>query len=120
MIETSRRNFLGILAAPAILRVTKPMAIASEPFMRSFMRLDQGLGVGSIVTGIEDGPRVITSVAKGNSLLTIGDITREAVRLWKNSNAYLAQYDAEFADAMKTFDAKLQVRLPNDFSTRIK
>lgn len=33
-----------------------------------------------------------------NSLLTINMITREAVRLWKNSNAFLQNIDMQYDD----------------------
>lgn len=57
-----------------------------------------------------------------NSLLTIDMITREAVRLWKNSNAFLQnidrQYDAEFGKTGAKIGSSLRIRLPNDFTVR--
>lgn len=57
-----------------------------------------------------------------NSLLTIGGITREAVRLWKNSNAFLQsidrQYDDQYAIAGAKIGSQLRIRLPNDFVPR--
>ncbi len=55
----------------------------------------------------------------GNSLLTIDMITREAVRLFKNSNLFIqnidTQYDSAFAiDGAKIGDS-LRIRLPNDY-----
>lgn len=55
----------------------------------------------------------------GNSLLTIDMITREAVRLFKNSNLFImnmdTQYDPQFAkDGAKIGDS-LRIRLPNDY-----
>jgi hypothetical protein len=54
-----------------------------------------------------------------NSLLTINMITREAVRLWKNSNAFLQNVDMQYDDAYAIAGAKigtaLRIRLPNDF-----
>lgn len=54
-----------------------------------------------------------------NSLLTIDMITREAVRLWKNSNAFLMnvdhQYDDSFAVTGAKIGASLRIRLPNDY-----
>lgn len=54
-----------------------------------------------------------------NSLLTINMITREAVRLWKNSNAFLQnvdmQYDSSFAVSGAKIGSSLRIRLPNDF-----
>ena len=57
-----------------------------------------------------------------NSLLTINMITREAVRLWKNSNALLQnvdmQYDDSFAKTGAKIGTSLRIRLPNDFTVR--
>lgn len=55
-----------------------------------------------------------------NSLLTISMITREAVRLWKNSNAFLQNVDMQYDDSFAVSGAKigtaLRIRLPNDFT----
>jgi hypothetical protein len=55
-----------------------------------------------------------------NSLLTINMITREAVRLWKNSNAFMMnvdmQYDESFAVTGAKIGSTLRIRLPNDFT----
>lgn len=55
-----------------------------------------------------------------NSLLTINMITREAVRLWKNSNAFIQnvdmQYDDSFAVSGTKIGSTLRIRLPNDFT----
>lgn len=55
-----------------------------------------------------------------NSLLTINMITREAVRLWKNSNAFLQnvdmQYDDYYANSGAKIGSALRIRLPNDFT----
>lgn len=57
-----------------------------------------------------------------NSLLTINMITREAVRLWKNSNALLQNIDMQYDDSFAKTGAKigtaLRIRLPNDFTVR--
>lgn len=55
-----------------------------------------------------------------SSLLTIDMITREAVRLFKNSNLFIqnidTQYDSAFAiDGAKIGDS-LRIRLPNDYT----
>ena len=54
------------------------------------------------------------------SLLTIYMITREAVRLWKNSNAFIQhidmQYDDNFAKTGAKIGTSLRIRLPNDFT----
>lgn len=55
-----------------------------------------------------------------NTLLTINMITREAVRLWKNSNAFIQnvdmQYDESFAVTGAKIGTSLRIRLPNDFT----
>mgnify|MGYP000166760630 CR=1 FL=1 len=57
-----------------------------------------------------------------NSLLTINMITREAVRLWKNSNAFIRNIDTQYDDSFAKVGAKigtaLRIRLPNDFTVR--
>lgn len=57
-----------------------------------------------------------------NSLLNINMITREAVRLWKNSNAFLQNIDKQYDDSYAKTGAKigtsLRIRLPNDFTVR--
>jgi hypothetical protein len=54
-----------------------------------------------------------------NSLLTTSRITREAVMLFVNSNALLAnvdrQYDGEFGKAGEKIGSQLRIRLPNDY-----
>jgi len=55
-----------------------------------------------------------------NSLLTINMLTREAVRLWKNSNAFIQNVDMQYDDSFAVVGAKigstLRIRLPNDFT----
>lgn len=57
-----------------------------------------------------------------SSLLTINMITREAVRLWKNTNAFIQninrQYDDSFAVEGAKIGSALRVRLPNDYVVR--
>lgn len=56
------------------------------------------------------------------SLLTINMITREAVELFKNSNAFLMsidrQFDSEFQRAGMKIGQTLRIRLPNDYVVR--
>src|SRR6185437_8099268 len=56
----------------------------------------------------------------GNSLLTTSKITREAVRLFVNSNMFLRnvdrQYDTEFGKKGEKIGSQLRVRLPNDYT----
>lgn len=55
-----------------------------------------------------------------NNLLTIDMITREAVRLWKNSNKFIQtmnhQYDSSFAVQGAKIGTSLRIRLPNDYT----
>lgn len=57
-----------------------------------------------------------------NSLLTIDMVTREAVRLFRNSNWFLRtvgrQYDEEFARTGAKIGNQLRIRLPNDYVLR--
>lgn len=54
-----------------------------------------------------------------NVLLTIGGITREAIRLFMNSNAFIGniekQYDSSFAKTGAKIGQQLKIRLPNDY-----
>lgn len=54
-----------------------------------------------------------------NSLLSINMITREAVRLFKNSNLFIqnidTQYDGSFAVDGAKIGTALRIRLPNDY-----
>lgn len=56
----------------------------------------------------------------GNTLLTIDMITREAVRLFKNSNLFImnmdTQYDGSFAIDGAKIGSILRIRLPNDYT----
>jgi hypothetical protein len=55
-----------------------------------------------------------------NTLLTIGGITREAIRLFMNSNAFIGniekQYDSQFARTGAKIGQQLKIRLPNDYT----
>lgn len=57
-----------------------------------------------------------------NSLLTISMITREALRLFINSNAFLKNIDRQYDDQFAVQGAKigdtLRIRLPNDYTVR--
>lgn len=56
----------------------------------------------------------------GNALLTINMITREAVRLFINSNAFIQnidrQYDPMFAVSGAKIGTTVRIRLPNDYT----
>lgn len=57
-----------------------------------------------------------------NSLLTINQITRKALALFRNSNAFLQsvdrQYDDQFAREGAKIGSTLRIRLPNDYTVR--
>jgi len=57
-----------------------------------------------------------------NTLLTISMITRLAVRLWKNTNAFMrnldTQYDDQYARVGAKIGSQLKIRLPVDFTVR--
>ena len=57
-----------------------------------------------------------------NSLLTISMITREAIELFVNSNAFIKnidrQYDKDFGKNGEKIGSTLRIRLPNDYTTR--
>ncbi len=56
----------------------------------------------------------------GNALLTINMITREAVRLFMNSNVFIQnidrQYDSAFAQTGAKIGQSIRIRLPNDYT----
>jgi hypothetical protein len=57
-----------------------------------------------------------------NSLLTINMITREAIKLFRNSNAFIMEIDRQYDDSFAKTGAKigttLRIRLPNDYTVR--
>lgn len=103
LLIPSRRGFLtglvATLATPAVVRAASLMPVAAP-------RL---ISVGDICT-LQSG---------GRNLLTIDMITREAVRLFRNSNEFLrnidSQYDAAFAADNCKIGSTLHIRLPSDF-----
>ncbi len=89
----SRRGILGgLICAPAIVRASSLMPIKAL---------------------FETTPMVVRGQ---NTLLTIDQITREAMILWNNSNAFIGnlqtQYDRDFLQS-PTIGTKLRIRLPN-------
>jgi hypothetical protein len=57
-----------------------------------------------------------------NSLLTISMITREAIEIFVNSNAFIKnldrQYDEDFGKKGAKIGSQLRIRLPNDYTVR--
>lgn len=114
MVELSRRGFLGgllaVVSAPAIVRVESLMGL---PDHGKLLVPETGL---VWLARDEDIPR-------SNNLLTISMITREAVRLFANSNAFIqnidAQYDNEFSMEDGRIGNTLRIRMPADFADAI-
>lgn len=57
-----------------------------------------------------------------NDLLTINMITRAAVRIWRNTNAFIqninTQYDDQYAREGAKIGTTLRIRLPNEYTVR--
>lgn len=57
--------------------------------------------------------------APGNRFLSMGEVTREAVRLFRNSNLFVQsvseQYDEEFAKSGRIIGETLRIRLPSQY-----
>lgn len=57
-----------------------------------------------------------------NSFLTLSGITRKAIQLFRNQNAFLQmidrQYDDQFAKTGAKIGSQLRIRLPNDYTVR--
>ena len=57
-----------------------------------------------------------------NTILTIDLVTREAVRLFRNSNAFVMsldrQYDDQYARVGAKIGSQIRIRLPNDYTVR--
>lgn len=110
-----RRGFLGGLvaafAAPAIVHATNIMSIKAP---------------GLLLPGRYDvSPSGLSPVCSKNQLLAINQITREAVRLFRNSNKFIQaidrEYEKDFAFAEGDqwngyrIGSTLRIRLPSDF-----
>lgn len=110
-MELSRRGFLGgllaVVSAPAIVRIENLMVL---PAPKAVILLED----------LCDFAPVNIDFVRGNNLLTINQITREAVRLFMNSNAFIksldGQYDHEFAVAGALIGNTLRIGLPTDFA----
>ncbi len=101
---SSRRGFLkgmlALAAAPAIVRVASIMPI--KPI--DIIGMDFGYDECTVICG---------------HFLTITQITREAVRLWKNSNQFLTAIEAQYTPTFQA-GSKLRIRLPNNFTLAAK
>ncbi len=110
-IIPSRRSFLrgfgALLAAPAIVQVANLMPIRAPQLVTKTEIINQVL----INSGI--------SVSRSNSLLTLDMITREAVQLFTQNNAFLQsmnkQWNSEFEFVQPRLGNTVRIRLPRDF-----
>lgn len=92
-IVLARRGFIGglaaLVAAPAVVKVESLMPVRGVPLYSA------------------------------RNLLTVDMITREAVRLFVNSNVFIQsinrQYNEEFGVEGAKIGTTLRIRLPNDF-----
>jgi hypothetical protein len=61
-------------------------------------------------------------VALANNLLTVDWITRESLRIWRNTNWFMRtidrQFDGEFGKAGSKIGSTLRIRMPNDYTVR--
>jgi hypothetical protein len=98
-ILSSRRGFLGgllaLVAAPAIVRASSLMPVKVLPPKEVL----DGLFVDEVYPVTE------------NTLLTVRQITREAIRLWKNSNLYMENIEGEYGRVFGPDDVKIGTRL---------
>src|ERR1700759_3420070 len=100
-MQLSRRGFisglLAVVSAPAIVRVESLMALPRPEII-----------VPQVQTAVE--------YAVGNNLMTMDMITREAIRLWTNSNFFIKyfdeQYDQEFDCNQARIGKTIRIRLP--------
>lgn len=120
-MEISRRGLLGglvaLVAAPAIVRVENLMVLPAPaklilPEVPEITLLGgDGLQLGDVIT--------FSGGQSANNLWRISEITREAVRLFKNSNAFLRnmhnQCESAFAVERVRIGSSLRIRLPNGF-----
>jgi hypothetical protein len=89
----ARRSFItgliGLVAAPAIIQASSLMPISSR------------------------------FIPPRGSLLTLNEITRNAVKLFSNTNQFLGNIDQQFADEFERYSAEmgkvLRIRLPERF-----
>lgn len=104
-MNLSRRGLIGglvaLVAAPAIVRVESLMVL---PAPQKIISSGEIL-VGDIVALADGGAIteqfVVTKI--NNNFLTLNKITREAVKLWKNSNEFIQHIDRQY---------ELQLRIP--------
>lgn len=89
----SRRGFLGLLAGA----IAAPMIVRTPGLL---MPLQPRLVVESELlltpTGIVEAAEQAAKLYPRNNLLTVDMITREAIKMWQNSNGFIKFVDEEF------------------------
>lgn len=104
----ARRSLIAglgaLIASPAIVKASSLMQIAPTETIK--------LASGSTIrfAGL--------NVPSYNNYLTLGMITRDAVRLFRNSNSFindLDNFDELFAQDNAKIGSSLRIRLPNDY-----
>lgn len=106
-MNLNRRGFLGgIIASIAAPAIVKPFNLMPVVSMRA-------------LTDYVPGEIAQLDVLYGSrQLLTISQITREAVRLFQNSNAFIQQIDRQYDDAFNTpfiVGSQLRIKLPTNY-----
>ena len=105
----SRRGFLGSIlaaaAAPAIVRASSLMKIASPVLLPTF---EETLAITGAVSG------------GGNTLLTIDMITKEALRILHKNIAFVSMMNNQYAREIRDRKAgdRLIIRTPMPFKVR--
>ncbi len=100
-MQLSRRGFLGgllaVVSAPAIVRVESLMVLPRPEII-----------IPQVETAVE-------YTLRTNSYLTMDQITREAIKLWTDSNKFIElDYDKEFSVRGAKIGSTLHIRLPNE------
>lgn len=97
-LRSSRRGFLGLLAGA----VAAPMIVRTPGLL---MPLQPRLVVEPELlltpTGIVEAAEQAAKLYPRNKLLTVDMITRDAIKMWRNSNEFIKFVDEEFK---KDFD----------------
>jgi hypothetical protein len=118
LLIPSRRGFLAGLgafafAAPAIVRASSLMPVKALSTVQEEPVFMYPL-LGAEAEWFEE---AATYQITG-SLLSVNEITREAVKLFVNSHKFISQYDDEFNKAGVKIGSTIRIRLPGDFTIR--
>lgn len=115
MVELTRRGFIGGLigavVAPAIIKTPGLLMPIKPKLITNSVEIDY--------LWVEEAAEVPEAAFNGiaalpsNSLLTIEMITREAVRLFRNSNAFIRSLDAQFEREFAFMNGSQWTETPN-------